>query len=527
MGTFEMNRRKFVAGSAVAALAAMGLASCAPSGNAESAQDEAPSAPAVELDPNAEEVDVVVVGAGISGLAACVQAAENGNSVIVLEKGGAAGGNGVGTEGIFAVNSSFQQEQGIQINPSDIVHTELSESQWRSSGALWLDLVSKSADNVAWLQEKGVGFSGVVDNYHVGLFNTMHWWKDNVGAVGYVPPMQAAAEGYGVEFRFNSPAKQLVMADGAITGVVVEGPEGEYQIKAKAVILASGGIGANPEYLKETGWTQEKVDEMMVVCSPSVEGDGYRMAREVGVKSFLANAAIQSFQGVRAFGNDDTVPYNSPLNGGNGLVALGGALWVDQDAHRFCDESIAMVFNMAANATACLGNKENYAIFDQAYIDALGLDDHDQEILDAAVAGSDPESVFSAGSVAELADHFGLDADVLQATVDRYNELVAAGADTDLGKDAAFLAPIAKAPFYIAKIVNNIVVVDGGITTNIRAEALDEDMNPIPGLYAVGLDGAMLWRNVYTQNMPGTAVGNNVNSGRNAANAARDYIAGL
>lgn len=527
MTQVKMDRRAFLAGSAMAAVSAVGLASCAPSAKSAKTKEASAEVQRVSLDPQAESVDVVVVGAGISGLAACVQASENGQSVIVLEKGGAAGGNGMGTEGIFAVGSTLQKEQGIEISASEIVHTELSESQWRSSGSLWYDLVSKSADNFAWLQKQGVQFSGVVDNYHVGLYNTMHWWKDNAGAVGYVPPMQAAAEANGVEFRFNSPATQLIEEDGKIVGVVVDGKDGEYQIQAKAVILASGGIGANPEYLKETGWTQEKVDEMMIVCSPNVAGDGYRMASEMGAKSFLSDAAIQSFQGVTAFGNDETVPYNSPLNGGNGLVALGPALWVDQDANRFCDESIAVVYNMAANACACLGNKENYAIFDQAFVNGLGLDEHDQAILDKATAGEYPESVFSANSIEELGSHFGLDTAQLAQTVARYNELASAGFDADLGKDASFLAPIQTPPFYIAKIVNNIVVVDGGITTNIRCEALDEDLNPIPGLYAVGLDGAMLWRNVYTQNMPGTAVGNQVNTGRNAANAARDYIASL
>ena len=67
-------------------------------------------------------------------------------------------------------------------------------------------------------------------------------------------------------------------------------------------------------------------------------------------------------------------------------------------------------------------------------------------------------------------------------------------------------------------------MVDGGIATNIRAEVLNDERMPIPGLYAVGLDGAMLWHNVYTQNMPGTCVANNVHTGRNAANSAKEYI---
>ena len=106
----------------------------------------------------------------------------------------------------------------------------------------------------------------------------------------------------------------------------------------------------------------------------------------------------------------------------------------------------------------------------------------------------------------------------------RYNEFCAQGFDGEFGKAPAFLTPINSGPFYIARIDALIVVVDGGIMTNIRSEVLDNDTMPIPGLYAVGLDGAMLWRNVYTQNMPGTAMANNVNSGRNAANAAAAYL---
>ena len=86
------------------------------------------------------------------------------------------------------------------------------------------------------------------------------------------------------------------------------------------------------------------------------------------------------------------------------------------------------------------------------------------------------------------------------------------------------MTPLENGPFYMGKMVNLLVVIDGGLMTNKRAEVLDSEHAPIPGLYAVGLDGAMLWRNVYTQNMPGTQMGNNINSGRNAANAASKYI---
>ena len=129
-----------------------------------------------------------------------------------------------------------------------------------------------------------------------------------------------------------------------------------------------------------------------------------------------------------------------------------------------------------------------------------------------------------ADTIAELADAFQLDADALAATVDRYNELAAAGTDTDFGKPADLMVPIEAAPFYMAKLTYSYFFSVGGITTDKDRRVLDGDRNPIEGLYAIGNDGNMLYRNVYTINMPGTAFGNQVNSGREAANAVQGYL---
>ena len=127
--------------------------------------------------------------------------------------------------------------------------------------------------------------------------------------------------------------------------------------------------------------------------------------------------------------------------------------------------------------------------------------------------------VCRADTVAELAEHFGMDAAALEATVDRYNELCHGGEDLDIGKDAQFMVALENGSLYMARICFMFVAIDGGIPTNVRAEALDDDLRAIPGLYAVGLDGAMMWRNIYTQDIPGTMMGHNVSSGRNAARA--------
>ena len=158
-------------------------------------------------------------------------------------------------------------------------------------------------------------------------------------------------------------------------------------------------------------------------------------------------------------------------------------------------------------------------------MNSLNLDEADTATFQQAVEGNaNADSIVSGQTFSELAENFGVDPDVLQAQVDRYNEYCKSGADLDFGKDPTFLIPIETSPFYMARIVPLHVVIIGGVTCNVRAEVLDQNLETIPGLYAVGLEGAMLHRNVYTQNMPGSNMANNVNSGRNAAKNARAYL---
>lgn len=478
------------------------------------------------------ECDVAVVGAGISGLAATVQAAQLGLKVICLEKGSIAGGNGAGTEGVFAIGSKMQKELGIEITPAEIISAELEQSQWRGNGSLWLDMCENSAENIDWLVENGVRFSGIVDNYHTGLFSTMHWFEEVEGAMGsacYVEPMVAAAEDSGAEFRYKTKAYLLIQdSDGTVTGLYAQGIEsGTFiQINAGAVILGSGGIGGNPELLRKQGWQQENIDKKISMCVPTVEGDGYMMAINAGAKDYLPLSCDQAFIGIEAIGTDVTPPYSSMLNGANGIGGSGATLWVNQDALRFNNEAISHINLAAPEAACCRNNLASYSVFDQAMVDALITDPEDMEILNSAVEGNvNPESIIKVESFEELAQNFGLDVDTFLDQVERYNSYCEQGVDLDFGKDAQFMVPLANPPYYMAKLVPLFVVIIGGVYTNIRSEVLDDSLSSISGLYAVGLEGAMLHQNVYTQNMPGSNMGNNVNTGRNAARSAAEYIA--
>ena len=103
-----MSRRNFVAGAVGAGVVASAMSYKALAEESQPADEAA--APYADRVSSTMDTDIVVVGAGISGLSAAVQAAEGGAGVILLESGTALGGNGTGTEGMFGVNSSLQRD---------------------------------------------------------------------------------------------------------------------------------------------------------------------------------------------------------------------------------------------------------------------------------------------------------------------------------------------------------------------------------------------------------------------------------
>ena len=508
----NLNRRGFLKVALAAGattMAATGLIGCSSN---ESDIDEGAAESAGLTPDSAIECDVVICGGGLAGLSAAVQAVDSGLSAVLLEKAGELGGNGVGVEGIFGYNTAAQIEQGLDFNPGELVRHEIEFSQHRPNGVKILDLVQASADNYDWLVEHGVTFSGLVNDYG-GLFPTMHWFEGDVAAVGFFPAMEQEAVAGGVDIRKSTSAKQLVVQDGAVKGVLAECEDGTIlQVNAKGVILATGGWGSNAEMLGQMGWPTE---HLAVAGTPGHDGDGVSMAVEVGAASMVEEACQLAFT---------TVAGMSPRSATTMAVGGGGpTLWVNRDGDRFIGEDHSAE-NMMSNAIPLMAQREIWCVANETTLSAaLGTninaagqagEKSPAEEIGEVVASCPDSNIFKCDTIAECAEKAGIDAANLQATIERYNELCDMGVDLDFGKNSALMLAMEEGPYYIYRLDPNILVTIGGLNTDRQMRVLDANHQPIAGLYAAGVDGNNLYRHVYPINVGATACGNNINSGR-------------
>ncbi|MEY8461289.1 FAD-dependent oxidoreductase [Eggerthellaceae bacterium 24-137] len=505
-----IDRRGFLRG--VGATALLGslatLSGCATTAQNDSAEADTP-AESLSVD-STEDCDIVIVGAGGSGLAAAVEAGEAGARVICVERQAAAGGGEAGVEGIFAVGSRMQEQEGeTNISTGALIRQELEAAQQRVNGPHYIDMVHNSGDNVNWLLDHGVTFMSLdADNGEVKVF---HRFEDDKGAVGYVPQMLKAAENAGVDFRYNTLANKIVMTDGRATGVIVTDANGSnIQINASSVIVATGGFAEDFDMVSQNGINTE---DAVYVGMPGHDATGHNMLIEAGAKDYSHNTAYLMALAVRGLPGYFEGGKFSFLIG----VAAPYSIWINENAERFVNENFSQV-NAMLMTVPTWPNKKTHILMDQTMLDVYmnGEQDAVDQLNDGLASGE----VVKADTVEALASAMDVDAAALADTMERYNGYCAAKDDADYGKEAEFLMSFDTAPYYGFHVTPDVQVAIGSIQTDRNFNAITNDGAPIEGLYVVGVEGAMLWANIYTINIPGGANANNINSGRTAARHA-------
>lgn len=505
---------------------------------------------AVEKDAAAEDstvdADVVVVGAGGAGMTAAITAAAEGKSVVVLESQSMVGGNSVrATGGMNAAKTVYQDENefgesagvektlktaaekyadnetitalaktvseqwaAYQANPTGYFDSvELMELDTMIGGKgindpeLVETLCANSADAIDWLDEHGITLHNV-SSFGGASVKRIHRPVNAEGktvSVGsyMIPLLQENCEKAGVKMMLDTTATEILTdANGAAVGVKATGASGEtVTVNAKAVVLATGGFGANLDMVVKY---KPELKGFMTTNAPGIQGQGIEMAQAIG-------AATVDMDQIQIH---PTVEANTAALITEGLRG-DGAILINEEGKRFIDE--VGTRDVVSAAEIAQTGSYSWLVVDQAMADASSV-----------IQGYIKKGYTVTGATyEELGKAMGVDAAAFAETMEKWNGYVEAKNDPDFGR-TSFANPLNTAPYYAVKVTAGVHHTMGGLKINANTEVLNEKGEVIPGLFAAGeVTGGVHGAN----RLGGNAVADFTVFGRIAGAAASDYAA--
>ncbi|BAK43937.1 FAD-dependent oxidoreductase [Eggerthella sp. YY7918] len=522
----EITRRSFLLGAAGAtgAALAIGLAGQTAFAASKEALEQA------DYENNVDEeisCDILVIGGGLTGVCAAVQAGENGDDVLIIEAQAAMGGNGLGVE----CTCGYGLHPNTASTPlGEIISYEVKSQAYAINPLFYRDLLENAGKNIEWLMSNGVEYQPTEEiseeyltMYKEGRYRAEYSfefvYKDGAAGVGYFPAMKKKLKEYGARLRLNTRGRQLFLDEnGNVAGAyATDNYDDVIKINAKAVIIGTGGFGEDKDRM---GLLGVNLDEIRFIGTPGHYGDGINMAINAG----------GIWHGQPALGCTNIIGSAEPWGGIWDHLCWGGpSLWVDINGERFSDEAVSTyTHNMELqNVPVRLNGGSCWSIMDQSVLDAMI--DGDTETLDTWNSMiADGDDAYKADTINALADIIGLDKDILNATIEEYNEQARKGRDDVYGKDPQYLMELATPPFYAARISS---VLEGSYAGGVKTDRWFRVKKPgrdlaFENLFAIGADGAMLWNNVYGLDINGSMSCNGFYSARTAANTAHAYITG-
>lgn len=468
----------------------------------------------VELEPITEfaveeRYDVVVVGAGTTGIPAAIAAFEQGASVAVLQKQAMPIAQGM-------LAARVVKEESTEVGIAQYVHEMHVLNDHRPDLALLKEYADVSGEANDWYFAKlaEIGFEDMNESD-----SKNHEYEDGNCQVrgmlfsgSMLAPTQALAEkaeADGVVFYYATPAVQLVVEDGAVTGVIGKRVEDGAYVKltaAKGVILATG------DYQNNTAMVDH-------YCADAQEF-GRKQSEKTGDGHLL---------GLTAGAVMEPGCHAKMIHGGRGCFREEPFLAVNINGERFMYEDVAY----GARNTILRDQPEHrmYSIFDDNYTEQVFGWGSDPTVR--TVANGTPEQIakfvedgvlLSADTFEGLAEAMGVPAETFVATVERYNELCEAGADVDFGKASKYMQALTQPPFYAMAREYQIASIPAGLVIDVNGQCKDADGQPIPGLFAAGnCSGPFYSATDYSLSTMGLSVGRCITFGY----ITGKYVAGL
>ena len=509
--------------------------------------DAAPfeKAPAVELvkeEDQVYDVDVVVIGAGGAGMTASIEAADAGRSVLLLESMPMVGGNSIrSTGGLNAAETDYQNDndfaesagvekqlEAAKAYADDPVITALAETvrqQWEayqanpsgyfdSTELFQLDtmiggkglndpsLVKKLADDsndaIDWLKSIGADMPSV-SSFGGASVKRIHRplnAEGKVVSVGtfVVPVLEENLGKRNVRLLLETTAEEILMDNGKAVGVIARGATGNtVTVNAKAVVIASGGFGANHEWVEQY---QPSLKGFMSTNAKGIQGQGIRMAVAVGADT----VDMDQIQIHPTVAKETGALITEGLRGD-------GAILVNREGKRFYDE---------------VSTRDKVSAAEIAQTDSVGwlvVDGRMAEASSVIQGYINKGMTVSGDSYEALAQAMGVDPVAFAQTMETWNGYVAAKNDPDFGR-TSFADPLDTAPYYAILVTPGIHHTMGGVKINDQAQVIATDGTVIPGLFAAGeVTGGVHGGN----RLGGNAVADFVVFGRIAGQGAAAY----
>ena len=441
----------------------------------------------------AAKTDIVIVGAGISSLMAAYELKEDypDLSFIVLEKLDMVSGSLPASGGAIAgISSEYHVRDGVECTTEDFdaLFTYTSGTQVRTE--LVENVYAKSDVLLNRLIEYGTPFTGETEPASTYSDKVYAIRTENRGQ-SFADFLNSYVKENTFDLRMGTTATELIVEDGKVAGVVAEDDEQRYDIRAKTVILATGGFGGNPELTEEY---LPLFADGVLSTNAGATGDGIVMTCPFGTK-IVGDGSMGSI----------VAPDGSDLIAANFLVNLNGERFVGEGEPKY----------VLQRAVSQQPEKAAFLITDANYAD-----------MDTIAKKIEQGYVKQYDTIEALAEDNGIDAEQLQKTIDAYNQAADAGEsipalEYELAADKA--TKVETAPFYIEKATLRTFGTIPGIEVNDSCQVLDGEGQAVEGLYA---SGELIAGNAFTRQYPGVGIGVSfaANSGRFAAETAAEGL---
>jgi fumarate reductase flavoprotein subunit len=469
------------------------------------------------------DTDVLIVGAGNAGIPAAIEASDLGARVMVIEKNSFLGGMLIVSGGhISGANAKIQMKKGIEDSFEKHYQDAMRIGKYKANSELLSVATQNAASMVDWLEEIGVDFtddSPILEDDHNHYSVARTYVAKDLGRSLLKPlnkEINKRIKEKRIEIRYKTEALKLIEdKNKRIIGVLSKNPSnGTEVIKARSVIIATGGYGANQEMKKAHN---PKSLSAKVWCLPHATGDGINMAKEFDAK--LVNM-------------DHLVVFPGTINSLNGLPLeintrlkfaprhLTESIWVNNKGERFVNEHAD-----PDQREISFSEQEElkfFVIFNQSILENESDTDvlkwNKKTLKDQINKGT---TVASAESISELAETINVPKNSMRQTIEEYNLSINNKSDDLFGRLKKRVA-IENGPFYAISVGGSLLTTHGGISINHNMEVINNKNHSIKGLYAVGEvtgNGQLMGKGVVS----GMSVGPAITFGRLAAREAYRY----